>query len=569
MVDDLYGTSDYGTTQPAAGGSTGKPPLRELRGAHDAGREPVWVIDDDRAIRWVLDRALARAGIGCRTFERGQDALNALEAAKTVGGELPLVLVSDIRMPGLSGVDLLTKVKELVPELPVIIMTAFSDLESAVSAFQGGAFEYLTKPFDVLKAVELISRAMEDARRRGLHAAAGQAGAAAQGAASAASPIEEPSAPVPDLIGQAPAMQEVFRAIGRLSQSNVTVLLTGESGAGKEVVARAIWKHSRRSRAPYIAINMAAIPRELLESELFGHEKGAFTGAVATRLGRFEQAKGGTLFLDEIGDMPMELQTRLLRVLSNGYFYRVGGHQPIKADVRVIAATNQNLEERVKSGQFREDLYHRLNVIRLRLPPLRDRVEDIAPLSAHFLAAGARELGVEPKTLTPEALNVIRTFPFPGNVRQLENLCRWLLVMAPAQEIRVEDLPYEIRHKEAAAAAQVHSAPLRAKPHSAAASSTDADGDWKALLAAEAERILEAGEPQVWETLAHEFERTLIRTAMSATRGRRIEAAERLGLGRNTLTRKIAELGLTDELASRLPPVRKKDQVKSLDDGAA
>lgn len=601
MVDDLYGTSDYGTTQPAAGGSTGKPPLRELRGAHDVGREPVWVIDDDRAIRWVLDRALARAGIGCRTFERGQDALNALEAAKTVGGELPLVLVSDIRMPGLSGVDLLTKVKELVPELPVIIMTAFSDLESAVSAFQGGAFEYLTKPFDVLKAVELISRAMEDARRRGLHAAAGQAGAAAQGAASAASPIEEPSAPVPDLIGQAPAMQEVFRAIGRLSQSNVTVLLTGESGAGKEVVARAIWKHSRRSRAPYIAINMAAIPRELLESELFGHEKGAFTGAVATRLGRFEQAKGGTLFLDEIGDMPMELQTRLLRVLSNGYFYRVGGHQPIKADVRVIAATNQNLEERVKSGQFREDLYHRLNVIRLRLPPLRDRVEDIAPLSAHFLAAGARELGVEPKTLTPEALNVIRAFPFPGNVRQLENLCRWLLVMAPAQEIRVEDLPYEIRHKEAAAAAhpealnavntqgavgnpaeeglktetpaaasaQVHSAPLRAKSHSAAASSTDAEGDWKALLAAEAERILEAGEPQVWETLAHEFERTLIRTAMSATRGRRIEAAERLGLGRNTLTRKIAELGLTDELASRLPPVRKKDQVKSLDDGAA
>ena len=552
MVDDLYGTSDYGTTQPAAGGSTGKPPLRELRGAHDAGREPVWVIDDDRAIRWVLDRALASAGIGCRTFERGQDALNALEAAKTVGGELPLVLVSDIRMPGLSGVDLLTKVKELVPELPVIIMTAFSDLESAVSAFQGGAFEYLTKPFDVLKAVELISRAMEDARRRGLHAAAGQAGAAAQGAASASSPIEEPSAPVPDLIGQAPAMQEVFRAIGRLSQSNVTVLLTGESGAGKEVVARAIWKHSRRSRAPYIAINMAAIPRELLESELFGHEKGAFTGAVATRLGRFEQAKGGTLFLDEIGDMPMELQTRLLRVLSNGYFYRVGGHQPIKADVRVIAATNQNLEERVKSGQFREDLYHRLNVIRL-------------------------------------------------NVRQLENLCRWLLVMAPAQEIRVEDLPYEIRHKEAAAAAhpealnavntqgavgnpaeegfktgtpaaasaQVHSAPLRAKPHAAAASSTDAESDWKALLAAEAERILEAGEPQVWETLAHEFERTLIRTAMSATRGRRIEAAERLGLGRNTLTRKIAELGLTDELASRLPPVRKKDQVKSLDDGAA
>lgn len=551
MVDDRFSGAAAAAAQPSA------PAAAEM------GREPVWVIDDDRAIRWVLDRALARAGIGCRTFERGQDALAALEAARRLGEELPLALVSDIRMPGLSGVDLLGKVKAIVPDLPVIIMTAFSDLESAVSAFQGGAFEYLTKPFDVVKAVELISRAMEESRRKRQAAGA---------PAGTSEPLPEVPA-VPDLIGQAPAMQEVFRAIGRLSQSSVTVLLTGESGAGKEVVARAIWKHSRRSRAPYIAINMAAIPRELLESELFGHEKGAFTGAVATRLGRFEQAAGGTLFLDEIGDMPMELQTRLLRVLSNGYFYRVGGRQPIKADVRVIAATNQDLEERVRTGQFREDLYHRLNVIRLRLPPLRDRPEDIAPLSAHFLAAGARELGVDAKTLSPEALAVIRDFPFPGNVRQLENLCRWLLVMAPAKEIRAEDLPYEIRHREAAAAAhpealERHDAPEHdtpaepaesRRPQAEPAAALPAAGiqnTWTALLAQEAERALHSGDAGLWQRFSDDFERTLIRTAMAATRGRRIEAAERLGVGRNTLTRKIQELGLADELASRLPPVR-------------
>ena len=507
-----------------------------------AASEPVWVIDDDRAIRWVLNRALSREGIGCRTFERGQDALAALEAIEASKSERPLVLVSDIRMPGLSGVDLLARVKEIAPDLPVIIMTAFSDLDSAVSSFQGGAFEYLTKPFDVAKAVELISRAMEDAKHRA--AASPQTEEAPEDAQTSA----------PDLIGQAPAMQEVFRAIGRLSQSNVTVLLTGESGAGKEVVARAIWKHSKRSRAPYIAINMAAIPRELLESELFGHEKGAFTGATATHLGRFEQARGGTLFLDEIGDMPMELQTRLLRVLSNGYFYRVGGRQPIKADVRVIAATNQNLEERVKAGQFREDLYHRLNVIRLRLPPLRDRVEDIAPLSAHFLKAGARELGVDEKVLTPEALEVVKRFPFPGNVRQLENLCRWLLVMAPSKEIRVEDLPLEIR---SASAAPAVSSPSEEAPESRHSEAGGASQRWEESLSEDARKRLEAGESGVWQTLSEEFERALIRTAMKVTRGRRIEAAERLGVGRNTLTRKIQELGLTDELASRLPPLRR------------
>ena len=506
-----------------------------------AGSEPVWVIDDDRAIRWVLNRALSREGIGCRTFERGQDALAALEAIEASKAERPLVLVSDIRMPGLSGVDLLARVKEIAPDLPVIIMTAFSDLDSAVSSFQGGAFEYLTKPFDVAKAVELISRAMEDARHR------------AEAAPEEEEKPEEPQPAVPDLIGQAPAMQEVFRAIGRLSQSNVTVLLTGESGAGKEVVARAIWKHSKRSRAPYIAINMAAIPRELLESELFGHEKGAFTGATATHLGRFEQAKGGTLFLDEIGDMPMELQTRLLRVLSNGYFYRVGGRQPIKADVRVIAATNQNLEERVKAGQFREDLYHRLNVIRLRLPPLRDRAEDIAPLSAHFLRTGARELGVEEKVLTPEALEVVKRFPFPGNVRQLENLCRWLLVMAPSKEIRVEDLPLEIRSASEAPEARV----AAAQPQAPSESAEEGQKTWTGLLAEDARKRLQEGESGVWQTLSDEFERALIRSAMEVTRGRRIEAAERLGVGRNTLTRKIQELGLADELAAHLPPLRR------------
>lgn len=480
---------------------------------------PVWVVDDDRAIRWVLSRALSRAGIESRTFDRAQAVLEALKS------EQPQVLVSDIRMPGMTGVELLARIKAEAPDLPVIIMTAYSDLDSAVSAFQGGAFEYLAKPFDVPKAVELIQRAMKECAevRRA-------AGAAAEGLEPESSPA------VPDLIGKAPAMQEVFRAIGRLSQSNVTVLLTGESGAGKEVVARAIWKHSLRAKAPYVAINMAAIPRELLESELFGHEKGAFTGATSLRLGRFEQAKGGTLFLDEIGDMPMELQTRLLRVLSNGYFYRVGGHQPIKADVRVIAATNQNLEERVRDGLFREDLYHRLNVIRLRLPPLRERTEDIAPLAEHFLRAGARELGVEPKRLTPEALAVVERFRFPGNVRQLENLCRWLLVMAPSAEVQVEDLPYEIRHAEADL------------PKAAAQPETDVspvvDLTWSEKLAGVVEARLTAGDTGIWQPLIDEFERAVIRTALSVTHGRRIDAAQKLGLGRNTITRKIQELGI-------------------------
>ena len=387
-----------------------------------AAMKPVWIVDDDRSIRWVLEKALAREGIPYKAFASAYEVLQALVVSQ------PQVLVSDIRMPGESGLALLTKVKESYPQVPVIIMTAYSDLDSAVAAFQGGAFEYLPKPFDVDHAIALIRRATAETP------------SAAPGALPGPGPAEEP-----EMLGQAPAMQEVFRAIGRLSQSNVTVLITGESGTGKELVARALHRHSPRAAGPFVAINTAAIPKDLLESELFGHERGAFTGAQAARRGRFEQAEGGTLFLDEIGDMPADLQVRLLRVLADGEYYRVGGHAPMKANVRVIAATHQNLEERVRQGLFREDLMHRLNVVRLRLPPLRERQEDIAPLTRHFLQKSARELAVEPKVLSDEARKVIAAFPFPGNVRQLENMCHWLTVMAPGQRIEVPDLPPEIR----------------------------------------------------------------------------------------------------------------------------
>src|SRR5438128_1549108 len=383
---------------------------------------PVWVIDDDRSIRWVFEKALAREGIPFKTFAQATEAMEELDAAGA-----PQVLVSDIRMPGASGLELLQTLRQRFPDLPVIIMTAYSDLESAVAAFQGGAFEYLPKPFDVDQAVELIRRALGESMRE--------------------DEAEESLTGTPDILGQAQSMQEVFRAVGRLSQSSATVLITGESGTGKELVARALHRHSPRADKPFIAINTAAMPKDLLESELFGHERGAFTGAQALRRGRFEQAEGGTLFLDEIGDMPAELQTRLLRVLSDGTFYRVGGHQPIRASVRVIAATNQDPESRVREGLFREDLYHRLNVIRLRLPSLRERREDIPLLARHFLAKSARELGVETKRLSPEAAERIAQLPFPGNVRQLENLCHWLTVLAPAQLVQVSDLPDELQHE--------------------------------------------------------------------------------------------------------------------------
>src|SRR5689334_6475073 len=384
--------------------------------------KPIWIVDDDQSIRFVLEKALMREDLPTRSFTNAREVLQALESANDEQG--PQILVSDIRMPGGSGLDLLSKVKEKHPGLPVIIMTAFSDLDSAVSAFQGGAFEYLPKPFDLPKAVELIRRAVEESQREEV--------------------AEERMTAAPEMLGQAPAMQDVFRAIGRLSQSNVTVMITGESGSGKELVARALHKHSPRATGPFVAINTAAIPKDLLESELFGHERGAFTGAQTMRRGRFEQAEGGTLFLDEIGDMPFDLQTRLLRVLSDGQFYRVGGHNPLRANVRVIAATHQNLESRVRQGLFREDLYHRLNVIRLRLPALRERSEDIPLLTRHFLQKSARDLGVEPKRVSEEALAYMTSLPFPGNVRQLENLANWLTVMAPAQTIEIKDLPPDL-----------------------------------------------------------------------------------------------------------------------------
>lgn len=544
------------------------------RSESPASKAPVWVVDDDRAIRWVLSRALERAGHAARTFENGSAVLEKLEAVKLGETEEPAVILSDIRMPGLSGVELVERLNTVLPQVPVLIMTAFSDLESAVSAYRSGAFEYLTKPFDIEKVLELVERAATEyaRRKRALEpetaaesvlaagkaassapVASGRTGAAARPGANA---TEDSTLAEDGLIGRAPAMQEVFRAIGRLSQSSVTVLLTGESGAGKEVVARALWQHSPRSRAPYVALNMAAIPRELLESELFGHEKGAFTGASASRAGRFGEAAGGTLFLDEIGDMPMELQTRLLRVLSSGTYYRVGGREPLKADVRVIAATNRDLEEAVREGTFREDLYHRLNVIRLRLPPLRDRREDVKPLAEHFLTAGAVELGLEPKRLTPEALAALERFPFPGNVRQLENICRWLLVMAPSQEIRFEDLPYEVQRPDGrtaggdpgsvASGGSTASTVLSGRGASDAHRSESDWVDWAAALEADVVARLERNEPGLWGHVTDRVETVLVRAALAATKGRRMEAAERLGVGRNTLTRKIRALGLED-----------------------
>jgi len=493
--------------------------------------KPIWIVDDDHSIRFVLEKALAREQFSVRSFASAREVLSALD------DEEPQVMVSDIRMPGGSGIDLLSKVKARLPGLPVIIMTAYSDLDSAVSAFQGGAFEYLPKPFDVPKAVELIRRAVEESLREEVRDTA--------------------AAPMPEMLGQAPAMQDVFRAIGRLSQSTVTVMITGESGSGKELVARALHKHSPRANGPFVAINTAAIPKDLLESELFGHERGAFTGAQTTRRGRFEQADGGTLFLDEIGDMPFDLQTRLLRVLSDGQFYRVGGHQPLKSNVRVIAATHQNLEERVRAGSFREDLFHRLNVIRLRLPALRERREDIAMLTRFFLQKSAKELGVDAKRITDDALQRLMAFDFPGNVRQLENLCHWLTVMAPSQVVEAKDLPPELLTREEPTARPAAAPAEAARPvHAAAPSPLAAPdmpaaerpslGSWLGDLQREARGLLEAGVPDVWETLSRKFEGQMIHTALEVTRGRRIEAAQKLGIGRNTITRKIQELGLDD-----------------------
>lgn len=503
--------------------------------------KPIWIVDDDPSIRFVLEKALARENLDTRSFSNAREVLSALAdlPAGDPAQQGPRVLVSDIRMPGGSGLQLLEEVHAQQPDLPVIIMTAYSDLDSAVSAFQRGAFEYLPKPFDLPKAVALIRRAVEESERERV--------------------AEERQTAMPEMLGQAPAMQDVFRAIGRLSQSAVTVLITGESGSGKELVARALHKHSPVSGGPFVAINTAAIPKDLLESELFGHERGAFTGAQTQRRGRFEQAEGGTLFLDEIGDMPFDLQTRLLRVLSDGQFYRVGGHTAVKSNVRVIAATHQNLEQRVKDGVFREDLFHRLNVIRLRLPSLRERAEDIPMLVKHFLQRSAKQLGVEPKRISEAALQRLAHFSFPGNVRQLENICHWLTVMAPAQQISVQDLPPEVlgtaRELHATTAPVIPAAAHPAAPMEVAVAaqvlpsaplSTDSSSacTWETLLEAEARKLLQSDCKEVWDVLSQRFESSLITTALGLTHGKRMEAALRLGIGRNTITRKIQELGL-------------------------
>ena len=461
----------------------------------------IWVIDDDRSIRWVLEKALAAAGLEVTCFASAVQALEGL-----AHGE-PDAVITDIRMPGMDGLKFLECMRAGHPDLPVIIMTAHSDLDSAVAAYEGGAFEYLPKPFDIDEAVALAQRALGHRARQ-------------QGESGVGHPVQQ----VPAIIGEAPAMQEVFRAIGRLSRSNITVLINGESGTGKELVARALHRHSPRADKPFIALNTAAIPRELLESELFGHERGAFTGAQTMRRGRFEQADGGTLFLDEIGDMPAELQTRLLRVLADGEFYRVGGHTPIKVDVRIIAATHQDLEQRVRDGRFREDLFHRLNVIRIHIPALRERREDIPRLARHFLAQAARELNTEPKTLLPEVEEYLCRFDWPGNVRQLENTCRWLTVMASGRQIHLEDLPPELRTESAA--------------------HTAVTGGWADALRCWAEQRLARGERGLLTAATPVFERVLIETALKATGGRRQDAAKLLGWGRNTLTRKLKELGM-------------------------
>ncbi|ANI99347.1 nitrogen regulation protein NR(I) [Polynucleobacter wuianus] len=482
--------------------------------------KPIWIVDDDQSIRWVLEKALAREKIPHKSFSNPNDVLNALEK------ETPQVLISDIRMPRGNGLDLLQHVKASHPNLPVIIMTAYSDLDSAVSSFQGGAFEYLTKPFDVEKAVELIHRAVEQGIR------------SESGAKELVGLRQEST----EIIGQAPAMQEIFRAIGRLAQSHSTVLITGESGAGKELVAHALHKHSPRAKGPFVSLSTSAVPKDLLESELFGHERGAFPGAQTLRRGRFEQADGGTLFLGEVGDLPFDLQTRLLRVLSDGHFYRIGGQDPIKANVRIIASTHQNLEQRVVAGFFREDLMHRLNVIRLRMPALRERSEDIPILARHFMLTCAKSLGVEPKKLSDEVLKEMSAMPFPGNVRQLENLCHWLTVMTPANIIGVGDLPADIVAEagEQTVILQGESAPINPIAFKGNAS------DWESGLGRLAVKMLQDGDKEVYDALCARFEKAVLQAALEVTRGRRVEAAQRLGIGRNTITRKLQELGIDD-----------------------
>ena len=464
----------------------------------------IWIAEDDRSLRWVMEKAISREGIEVRSFENGDDLLVALQSS------LPEIIISDIRMPGIDGLELLKQIHSTRPNIPVIITTAHSDLDSAVAAYQGGAFEYLPKPFDLDELVDVARRGVTFAREQ--------------------KPQDLPrdAPPSQEIIGEAPAMQEVFRAIGRLSNSNITVLINGESGTGKELVAHALHKHSPRRNSKFIALNMAAIPHDLIESELFGHEKGAFTGAAQRREGRFEQANGGTLFLDEIGDMPPEAQTRLLRVLADGEFYRVGGHTSVKVDVRIIAATHQNLEELVESNRFREDLYHRINVIRVHLPKLSDRREDIPQLMTHFFHRAAKELEMEPKLLSQQAEDFFCAMEWPGNVRQLENICRWLTVMAAGREVLLTDLPPELKAEDAGSELRVQ-------------------GDWQQMLRRWSERELKSGRRDILAQAIPDFERTMIETALAHTSGRKKDAAELLGWGRNTLTRKLQEYQMENQ----------------------
>ncbi len=467
----------------------------------------IWIAEDDRSLRWVMEKAITRDGIAARSFETGDELLKALRSAQ------PEIIISDIRMPGIDGLALLAEIHGNWPHIPMIITTAHSDLESAVAAYQGGAFEYLPKPFDLEELVDVARRALSFAKEQ----------------RSATVPVERTQA-VQEIIGEAPAMQEVFRAIGRLSNSNITVLINGESGTGKELVAQALHKHSPRRDNKFIALNMAAIPNDLIESELFGHEKGAFTGAAQRREGRFEQSDGGTLFLDEIGDMPPEAQTRLLRVLADGEFYRVGGHTAVKVDVRIIAATHQNLENLVSENRFREDLFHRLNVIRVHLPKLADRREDIPQLMEHFFHRAAKELEMEPKVLSQEAEDFFFNLAWPGNVRQLENICRWLTVMAAGREVLLSDLPPELQSEDGSKEVRVQ-------------------GDWQQMLRRWSERELKTGRRDILAQAVPEFERTMIETAMAHTGGRKKDAAQLLGWGRNTLTRKLQEYDMEAQVS--------------------
>ena len=460
----------------------------------------IWIAEDDRSLRWVMEKAIRREDIQVKSFENGEDLLEALEK------DQPEIIISDIRMPGMDGLELLQRIHADHPEMPIIITTAHSDLDSAVSAYQSGAFEYLPKPFDLEELVDVARRGISFANEQKVSA-------------------ELAESPQSEIIGEAPAMQEVFRAIGRLSNSNITVLINGESGTGKELVAQALHKHSPRRNNKFIALNMAAIPHDLIESELFGHEKGAFTGAAQRREGRFEQANGGTLFLDEIGDMPAEAQTRLLRVLADGEFYRVGGHMAVKVDVRIIAATHQNLETLVTENRFREDLYHRLNVIRVHLPRLADRREDIPELMQHFFHSAAKELEMEPKVLSPEAEEFLFSLPWPGNVRQLENICRWLTVMAAGREVLLSDLPPELRAEHSDKDQRI-------------------SGDWQTMLRKWADKELGAGRADILSSAIPDFERTMIEAALAYTAGRKKDAAQLLGWGRNTLTRKLQEYSI-------------------------